>query len=98
MLDARLASESCREKLSSHSAHIVWSSGRKIAPPRLTYVSEHESNPRRSRVANPAHGINPEQLEQFRRDGYLVLPAVFNEEEVRRMRAEADRILELILN
>jgi ectoine hydroxylase-related dioxygenase (phytanoyl-CoA dioxygenase family) len=43
-------------------------------------------------------GLSPDQREQFRREGYLVLPAVFDEEEVRRMRAEADRILELILN
>jgi ectoine hydroxylase-related dioxygenase (phytanoyl-CoA dioxygenase family) len=42
--------------------------------------------------------VSAQQLEQFRRDGYLVLPAVFDPEEVRRMRAEADRILELILN
>jgi Phytanoyl-CoA dioxygenase (PhyH) len=38
------------------------------------------------------------QLEQFQRDGCLVLPAAFDAEEVRRMQAEADRILELILN
>jgi len=49
-------------------------------------------------VANAACGLTSDQLEQFQRDGYLVLPAVFDEEEVRRMRAEADRILELILN
>jgi ectoine hydroxylase-related dioxygenase (phytanoyl-CoA dioxygenase family) len=42
--------------------------------------------------------LSAQQLEQFRREGYLVLPAVFDAEEVRRMRAEADRILELILN
>jgi len=38
------------------------------------------------------------QREQFEREGYLVLPAVFSGEEIGRMRAEADRILELILN
>jgi ectoine hydroxylase-related dioxygenase (phytanoyl-CoA dioxygenase family) len=42
--------------------------------------------------------LSAQQLEQFQRDGYLVLPAVFDAEEVRRMRAEADRILDLILN
>jgi ectoine hydroxylase-related dioxygenase (phytanoyl-CoA dioxygenase family) len=42
--------------------------------------------------------LTPAQLEQFQRDGYLVLPAAFDAEEVRRMQAEADRILELILN
>jgi ectoine hydroxylase-related dioxygenase (phytanoyl-CoA dioxygenase family) len=42
--------------------------------------------------------LTPAQLEQFRREGYLVLPAVFEAAEVGRMREEADRILELILN
>src|SRR5712692_7629339 len=42
--------------------------------------------------------LTAEQLELFRRDGYLVLPAAFGEAEIRRMRAEADGILELILN
>jgi len=42
--------------------------------------------------------LTPEQLEQFHRDGYLVLPAVFKAAEIERMRAEADRVLELILN
>ncbi len=42
--------------------------------------------------------LTPGQLDQFARDGYLVLPAVFGEAEVRRMRQEADRLLELILN
>jgi ectoine hydroxylase-related dioxygenase (phytanoyl-CoA dioxygenase family) len=49
-------------------------------------------------VAKSTCGLTSEQLEQFRRDGYLVLPAVFNAEEIARMRAQADRILELILN
>src|SRR5581483_10702192 len=49
-------------------------------------------------MTNTACGITSEQLQQFRRDGYLVLPAVFHGDEVERMRAEADRILELILN
>jgi ectoine hydroxylase-related dioxygenase (phytanoyl-CoA dioxygenase family) len=42
--------------------------------------------------------LSAHQLEQFQKYGYLVLPAVFEPEEVRRMRAEADCILELILN
>src|SRR5687768_12417541 len=53
---------------------------------------------RRGTMANPTVALSPAQLEQFRREGYLVLPAAFEEAEVRRMRAEADRILELILN
>jgi ectoine hydroxylase-related dioxygenase (phytanoyl-CoA dioxygenase family) len=58
-------------------------------------IEERESGPA---VTNAACGLTPEQLDQFQRDGYLVLPAVFSEDEIRRMRAEADRILELILN
>lgn len=42
--------------------------------------------------------MTDEEYERFQRDGYLVLPAVFDGSEVRRMREEADRILELILN
>jgi Phytanoyl-CoA dioxygenase (PhyH) len=42
--------------------------------------------------------LSARQLDQFHRDGYLVLPAAFGPEEIERMRAEADRILELILN
>lgn len=42
--------------------------------------------------------ISPEQVEQFKQQGYLVLPAVFNDDEVQRMRNEADAILELIMN
>lgn len=49
-------------------------------------------------VMNTACGLTAEQLQQFRQDGYLVLPAVFNEGEIARMQAEADGILELILN
>jgi len=49
-------------------------------------------------ASNAAASLTTEQLEQFRRDGYLVLPAVFSADEIQRMRAEADRILELILN
>lgn len=39
-----------------------------------------------------------QRLDAFHRDGYLVLPAVFSADEIARMRGEADRILELILN
>ena len=49
-------------------------------------------------MTNDECSLTPEQLEQFRREGYVVLPAAFNAAEVRRMREEADRILELILN
>lgn len=42
--------------------------------------------------------LNDEQRSQFEREGYLVFPAVFSTEEVRRMRTEADHILELVLN
>jgi ectoine hydroxylase-related dioxygenase (phytanoyl-CoA dioxygenase family) len=49
-------------------------------------------------LTNASHHLTADQLEQFRCDGFLVLPAVFSEAEVQRMRAEADRILELILN
>lgn len=38
------------------------------------------------------------QMEQFERDGYLVLEAAFSLAEVARMRDEADHILELIVN
>jgi len=42
--------------------------------------------------------LTPEQLSQFNRDGYLVLPAVFSDADIGRMRTEADHILELIVN
>ena len=42
--------------------------------------------------------LTDEQREFFVENGYLVLPAVFHEEEVRRMREEADAILALIIN
>jgi len=42
--------------------------------------------------------LTTQQLEQFQEDGYLILPSLFNAEEVGRMRQEADRILGLILN
>ena len=37
-------------------------------------------------------------LEAFQRDGYLVMPSVFDSDEVRRMGEEADFILELVIN
>jgi len=49
-------------------------------------------------MSMPEHSLTPEQLEQFQRDGYLVLPSLFSAAEIARMRAEADRVLELILN
>lgn len=42
--------------------------------------------------------LSDEQLQQFRREGYLIIERAFNGEEVARMREEADYILELILN
>ncbi|HEY8668503.1 MAG TPA: phytanoyl-CoA dioxygenase family protein [Tepidisphaeraceae bacterium] len=42
--------------------------------------------------------LTPDQRGQFDRDGYLILPGVFSADEIRRMRTEADYILELILN
>jgi ectoine hydroxylase-related dioxygenase (phytanoyl-CoA dioxygenase family) len=56
-------------------------------------IVEHGSS-----ATNTAYSLAAEQLEQFQEDGYLVLPAAFGEDEIRRMRVEADRILELILN
>lgn len=38
------------------------------------------------------------QIDRFDEEGYLILPAVFGEDEVRRMREEADFILELMIN
>jgi ectoine hydroxylase-related dioxygenase (phytanoyl-CoA dioxygenase family) len=42
--------------------------------------------------------LTDEQIEQFHRDGFLILESVFNQEEIEKMRDEADYILELILN
>ena len=42
--------------------------------------------------------LDAAQLAQFAEQGYLVLPAAFDATEVARMRAEADRILELVIN
>ena len=38
------------------------------------------------------------QLESFDEQGYLVLPELFNADEVSRMQSEADNVLELIMN
>lgn len=45
-----------------------------------------------------AFELSKDQIEQFREEGYLILPAVFDADEVRQMREEADFILELIVN
>lgn len=42
--------------------------------------------------------LSPAQLQTYARNGYLVLPAVFDPGEIGAMRAEADAILELIIN
>ena len=42
--------------------------------------------------------LDPDQTAAFDRDGYLVLPGVFDADEVAAMRADADFILELIVN
>ena len=42
--------------------------------------------------------LDPDQTDAFDRDGYLVLPGVFDAHEVAAMRADADFILELIVN
>src|SRR5947209_8349966 len=42
--------------------------------------------------------LSGSELETFASDGYLVLPGVFDEAEVAAMAAEADRILELLIN
>lgn len=47
---------------------------------------------------NVGVGLTPEERERYDRDGFLVRPAVFSEAEVARMRAEADYVLELLIN
>jgi ectoine hydroxylase len=42
--------------------------------------------------------LTPEQVVQFNHDGYLILPALFSPDEIRRMAEEADRILNLCVN
>jgi len=48
--------------------------------------------------AKPNAHITQEKLEQFDRDGFLIMPGVFSPAEVGNMRTEADYILELIIN
>jgi ectoine hydroxylase len=45
-----------------------------------------------------ATALTDEQVEQFDRDGYLILPPVFTADEIDACRREADRILELVVN
>ena len=42
--------------------------------------------------------LHPDQVAAFCRDGYLILPSVFDADEVAAMRADADFILELVVN
>ena len=42
--------------------------------------------------------LTPDQVKQFNDDGYIILPGLFDDAEVARMRVEADKILELIVN
>lgn len=42
--------------------------------------------------------LSPQQVEQFNSDGYLVIPAMFSEQELAILRAEADRIMHLVVN
>lgn len=42
--------------------------------------------------------LSTEQLSFFETNGYLILPSIFDPDEVRRMQQESDRILELIIN
>lgn len=45
-----------------------------------------------------AEPLTADQIDTFNRQGYLILPAVFAEEELRALRAEADRLLALAIN
>ncbi len=45
-----------------------------------------------------ADSLTANQIDSFRRDGYLILPSVFTEAELQPLRAEADRILALTIN
>lgn len=42
--------------------------------------------------------LSPEERDRYRRSGFLVRPAAFHDDEVARMRQEADYILELLVN
>src|SRR5919109_4889606 len=52
----------------------------------------------RSMTTRVEYSLTPEQIAQYQRDGYIILPGVFTAAEVARMREEADRILEVVLN
>jgi len=49
-------------------------------------------------TVTPSSQISTDQAALFREQGFLILPAAFDAEEVEKMRAEADFILELIIN
>lgn len=42
--------------------------------------------------------LSKEQLDQFEKDGYVIVPAVFTQAEIQRMKEESDQILELCIN
>lgn len=42
--------------------------------------------------------LTQEQVEMYQRDGFVLLPAAFGADEVVRLRAAADRLLELLIN
>lgn len=42
--------------------------------------------------------LSKQQLEQFEIDGYVIVPAVFSQAEIQRMKEESDRIVELCIN
>ena len=55
----------------------------------------------RAKVAAPmlrTMTLSREQLQSRARNGYLVFPAVFRQHEIATLRAEANAILELIIN
>ncbi|MEO2005526.1 MAG: phytanoyl-CoA dioxygenase family protein [Candidatus Poribacteria bacterium] len=45
-----------------------------------------------------SNALTPDQLDFFGKNGYLIIEAAFDADEIARMRADADSILELILN
>lgn len=49
-------------------------------------------------MASTESTVTEEQIEQFHEEGYLIIEDAFNPDEISRMREEADRILELIVN
>lgn len=49
-------------------------------------------------ISQPTTELTAEQVEQYERDGFVVLESVFGDDELTAMRAEADRILELVVN